>query len=228
MPDPMSLAHAVSTAAGVVAGLIRERLATRAGSFPLTRANYRVKMAEALTEYLASDKPITSYKSRVNRAMLEAFSSAFYIGYEETSGSLVDVDPDADAWLTSRQNTELGYIGELFAALKVARDEFWHGEIDADDLRALVAARVNGYSNTLEAVYNAGRMWGAKNKMLTWHLGSTHEHCDTCARLNGQSHRARWFVARNLIPRRPGAAMECGGYQCGCYFTDKDGNRFTL
>lgn len=204
-------------------------LAELQGAYSTIRSVYRSDIAQAMTEYLASDKPSTSYKSRFNRAMLEAFSGAFYKGYEETASGLDDVDPDADAWLTGRQNSELGFIAELFASLKAARDEFWRGEIDADDLRLLIQQRVNGYASSLDAVYNAGRMWGAKNRMLIWHLGSTKEHCKTCDRLNGARHRARWFVARNYIPRRPGASMDCGGYQCGCYFTDaKTGEVFTL
>lgn len=201
-------------------------LAELADSFPVTRSNYRAQIAQAMTEYLASDKPSTAYKSRFNRAMLESFSSGFYTGYEETSGG-ADSDPDADSWLTNRQNAELGYIGELFAALKLARDQFWRGEIDANDLRLLVQQRVNGYASSLEAVYNAGRMWGMKNSMLTWHLGHT-EHCNTCKSLAGKSHRAKWYLSNNYIPRKPGASMDCGGYQCQCYLTDKTGAMVTL
>lgn len=231
MPDKQAAIASLSSAleaASAFADALYGPLALKQGDYPVIRANYRAEIAQAMTEYLASDKPSTSYKSRFNRAMIESFSSAFYTGYAETSGSLEDVDPEADQWLTSRQNTELGYIGELFVSLKAARDEFWRGEIDADDLRELVGMRVNGYANSLEAVYQAGRMWGAKNKMLTWHLGRTQEHCQTCTRLDGKAHRAKWFLARNYIPRRPGASMECGGYQCQCYFTDREGNTFTL
>lgn len=220
------------TARDELAGLIQQArgvLAELEIAFAVTRSVYRSAIAQAMTEYLSTDKPSTSFKARFNRAMIEAFSAAFYRGYEETAGGLDDVDPDADAWLTSRQNSELGFIAELFVSLKAARGEFWRGELDSNDLRLLVQQRVNGYAASLDAVYNAGRMWGARNKMLIWHLGRTKEHCKTCARLNGARHRARWFVARNLIPRRPGASMDCGGYQCGCYFTDAaTGEVFTL
>lgn len=215
------LAQLLQQASGVLAEL--------QGSYPTIRAVYRSNIAQAMTEYLASDKPSTSYKARFSRAMSDAFLDGFKRGYEETAGSLEDVDPEAYAWLASRQDAELGYIAELFVSLKAARDEFWRGEMDANDLRLLVQQRVDGYAASLDAVYNAGRMWGAKNRLIIWHLGHTKEHCKTCARLNNARHRAKWFIARNYIPRRPGAAMECGGYQCGCYFTDAvTGEMFTL
>jgi hypothetical protein len=91
-----------------------------------------------------------------------------------------------------------------------------------------VNERADGYTRTVAALYNAGQMHAKRNKMLTWHLGNTEKHCVDCSKLNGKSHKASWYLARNFIPRQPGASMECFGVHCDCRLTDKDCNEVTI
>lgn len=51
------------------------------------------------------------------------------------------------------------------------------------------------------------------------------QHCETCASLNGTRHRMSWFVERDYIPQKPGAAMDCGGWRCQCTLVDTEGNQ---
>lgn len=196
--------------------------------FSTIRADYRATIADQMTQYLASDARSTAYKSAYKKSVNESFPAAFYRGYQDAGGDAEEVDAGADDWLTARTAAELGFVDEMFTALKSLRDQFVHGEVDAQDLRDEVANRTDGYTATLESVYSAGKMWAAKNQMLTWHLGATKEHCTDCARLDGQAHRAKWYLAHDFIPGKPGAALECGGYLCKCSLEDGQGNRVTL
>ena len=116
-------------------------------------------------------------------------------------------------------NEELGYLDDLFASLRDLR-----GTVDAD---AEAQLRADGYAATLDAVYAEGILRGKKNQMLTWHYGDT-DHCDTCAKLDEQRHSAKWYVQRDYIPRKPGAAMDCGGYRCQCYLETDAGEIITI
>ena len=106
--------------------------------------------------------------------------------------------------------------------------------MDKAALKDETAGRVEGYLSTLDSVYNMGLLFANKNQVLWWRLGPTEKHCENksgstgCASLDGKSHTAKWYIARDLIPGRPGAAQTCGGYQCQCYFENKAGDRVTL
>lgn len=199
----------------------------KARSVDAIRADYRRAIIGAMTDYVTSHDRATAYKSIYKKAATEVLPEAFYTGYADAGGDRNKVDTDADEWLTARMNQEIGFIDDLFVSLKQLRDQFWAEEITAGDLRDEVANRAEGYTATFDAVYNAGAMWGDKNQMLMWQYGDT-EHCDTCQKLNGQSHKAKWYLARDYIPRKPGAAMDCGGYRCQCVLLNKDGDEVTL
>jgi hypothetical protein len=158
--------------------------------------------------------------------MSDAFLSAYEVAYTD-GGAELPLDEDALEWLAARQDAELGHIKELFATLKDMRAQYRAKEITTADVKAEIERRRDGYSATLDSVYVTGKMYAQKNKMVTWQYGET-EHCDTCASLNGKRHRAKWFIARDYIPRKPGAAMDCGGYRCQCSLLDDKGKEITL
>jgi hypothetical protein len=88
--------------------------------------------------------------------------------------------------------------------------------------------KADGYVSTVLSIYNAAVLLAKKNQMLTWNLGETEKHCDTCLKLDGGSHRASWYIGHDYIPRKPGASMDCKGYNCDCSLTDKDGEEVTI
>lgn len=81
----------------------------------------------------------------------------------------------------------------------------------------------------VDAIYTLEGMGYAEargNVMVTWVLGETEDHCYTCAWLNGQRHRLRWFISRGYIPRQNGSStLECEGWQCRCSLVDDNGAR---
>lgn len=182
-------------------------------------AAYNDAIIESLMKYFEGGS-LASSRSAFRRAAVEALGGAFDLGYGDGGGEL-PVDGDALDWLNARIEQELGFIGTVFEQAKQLKKD-----AEADTF-TWATERAAGYVATVSALYNAGLMWAKKNQMLTWVYGDT-DHCATCQELNGQKHRASWYISRDYIPRKPGASMDCGGYRCMCSLVDQSGNEVTI
>jgi hypothetical protein len=170
-----------------------------------TNAEYHDEITQALIDYFEGAS-ITTSRNAMKRAMIQAFGDAFDAGWIEGGGTL-PIDEDAMSWLEDRLNQEAMNIDGLFLQAKELRklgEEF--------DYFTWLTARADMYTQSAASVHNAARLL-ANN---------------TCQKLNGQRHRASWYIERNYIPGKPGASMDCGGFRCRCFLTDKDGNRVTI
>lgn len=183
------------------------------------RNEYWAIIYDAVHDYLTGNQPVTSFRNDMKKGAADAFIGAAEKGYEAGGGEL-PMDDETLTWLGGEQTAEFGHIDDLFARLK----EEW----DGIDPIAEAFARADGYAGHLDAIYGEAKMRGGKNIMLTWHLGNTEKHCDTCRELDGNSHKISWYIDRNYIPRKPGAGMDCSGYNCDCTLTDKNGNEYTI
>lgn len=183
---------------------------------------YHDAITRALVDYFAGGGSVTAPRNSFKRATVVAFTDAFFLGYMDGGGDVETSDDEINAWLDTRINQEFGYIDSVFQQAKQLRKE------EGEDYFAWITARADAYTATLAGVYNSGMLFAKKNQMLVWRLGQTEKHCKTCASLNGKRHRASWYIAHDYIPRKPGAAMECGGYNCDCRLEDADGKEITL
>lgn len=182
---------------------------------------YHDAITQALTRYFEGSS-ITGPRNQFKQAMIQAFGDAFDLGWTNAGQELPVDNEDALSWLEARLNQEAGYIDGLFVQAKELRKD------KEADFFAWATARADAYTATLQSIYNAAVMFAKGNMMLTWQLGNTEKHCSTCAKLDGGSHRASWYIARDYIPRKPGAAMDCGGYNCDCSLVDPKGNSVTI
>lgn len=188
------------------------------------RGEYWATVYDVVDEYLNSSAAVTAYKSRMKRAMVEAFTNAGNIAWEDGGGSL-PLSPDADAWLTSKINAELGYIDNTFETLRLLRKE------EAPEGIAHVAIhqafqRADLYANTLDLVYSTIKVLAAGSKMLTFTGEDGAESCGDCKRYKNKRHRASWWVAHDAIP--PNRNFECHGYRCSHVLITDDGQLFTI
>lgn len=190
------------------------------GGVPAITARYNNEIIAALTAFFEGGS-VTAPRNRFNAAMVEAFNSAFDTGWIDGGGDF-PLDDKARTWLINRVGEESAHIVSLFEQARELRK-------DAEfDFFAWSTNRADAYSSSVLSVYNAAVMLVKGNGMLTWHLGDTEKHCGTCLSLNGGSHHASWYIDRDYIPRKPGAAMDCGGWNCDCSLTDKAGNVVTI
>jgi hypothetical protein len=193
-----------------------------AGDLPSVNATYHDAISEILAGYFEDGGSVTGPRNAMKRAAATGFLDAFELGWTENGGEL-PMEEDALAWLDARLNQEFGYIDGLFEQAKQLRKEE-----DADTF-GWSNERADSYTATLQAIYNAGAMWAKASRVGIWELGNTEKHCATCSKLNGKAHKLSWYLARNYIPRQPGAAMDCGGYHCDCRIKDKKtGEEITL
>ena len=214
----------LQAAIGAVAAYAAQRYGLKATipdtyEYDVIRAAYTDTLFEAFIGYASSGGAVTKWKNAAKRAIVEAFPDAFNRAHEEAGAD--ETDDDDEKWLTGRMNEELGHLDGVFAWLKQARGEETITETD-------IEARVEQWAQGLDSVFSEALLRAKKNQSLEWHLGETEIHCETCARLNGQRHTAKWYLARYYIPGKPGAAMDCGGWRCLCFLTDKSGETVTI
>lgn len=179
-------------------------------------ARYHDAITQSLTTYLEGGTA-AGPKNSFKKATVEAFGAAWDSGWGKEP-----IDADALAWFNSRVEQELSYIDALFVQAKELRKD-----TENFDPLAWASEKADSYTQTLNSVYNAAKMYAKKNQMLTWRYGDT-EHCETCNSLNGKKHKASWYLSRDYIPGKPGAAMDCGGYRCQCSLLDAEGNAVTI
>ena len=191
------------------------------GTYSGVRDKYYGDVFASVYDFLDTGKRMTSFKNDMRRGMADAFVSAGDIAWSD-GGADLPLDEDALAWLATQQQAEFGFIDVLFGNLKELR------KTEDVDKTATATARAEGYCQKLDYVYTAIKMMAKKNQMLTWRLGNTERHCSTCSQLDGKSHRASWYIAHDYIPRKPGASMDCGGWNCDCSLLTKSGEVFTI
>jgi hypothetical protein len=183
-------------------------------------AAYHDEITQALIAYFEGGS-IAAPKNSFKRATLTAFQDAFDLGYSDGGGEL-PVDAEANAWLEARTQEEFGNVDALFEQAKELRKDKEFAYFD------WVTARADAYSSTAMSVYNSAALMAKKNQMLTWRLGMTETHCSDCSELDGNSHRASWYISHNYIPRKPGSSTACQGFNCDCRLEDSDGNEVTI
>lgn len=190
------------------------------------RQAYEMTVAGVITEYLYTDKArITGFKGQIKREMIESFTLAFDQGYADGGGDPQEKERDDDAWLTAKMNAEIGYIDQLFQQLKELKDE---AKEDPTVLDGEAQRRAEGYARTLDGVYSEGKVRGGKNVMLTFGGEDGDENCNTCKKLKGKRHRAKWWVKRGLTIFRGNQNYECGCWQCWHFLFDDTGKVWTL
>jgi hypothetical protein len=187
--------------------------------YAVIRGNYWSEIYDSVAGYLDSKGAVTGYRNKASIAMSEAFTDTVYTGWQEVGGEM-PLDEDTQAWLSSRIGTEREYIIQMFDRLKAGRETL--------DYAAEGLARADMYAKTLDALFAEAKLRGMKNQMVTWVLGATEKHCDTCARLAGKKHRISYLIQNDYIPRKPGAAMDCNGFNCDCKIVDKQGYEVTI
>lgn len=202
----------------------RQVLELTLAEYSQVRADYWAKIYDAVEEYLLSSSAVTSYKNRLKRAMVEAFTKVGDIAWQD-GGNDLPLGDDANAWLTSRLNAEIGFIDNTFQSLSLLRKEETEETIrDAAIHQAF--ARADGYANTLDGIYSTIKAMSAGAKMLTFVGEDGDESCTDCKRYKNKRKKASWWVANNAIP--PNRDFECHGYRCRHVLVTDSGELFTI
>ncbi len=118
------------------------------------------------------------------------------------------------------EQTELGEEGRKILSIWRAEQRHFLNkfvkEIFAKDfLPQQIANRADMWVNkSLNTMFYQGLRVANKEQRYMWVVDVLKEHCITCLKLNGQIHRMKTYLSRNLLPQA--STLVCGGFNCGC------------
>jgi len=174
--------------------------------------SYRNRMAVAMGESFQDAVHMGYHRNRMAVAMGESFQDAVHMGYQEAGGEL-PLDQDTSAWMSQRIGEERTHIDSLFERLKLVRPA-----ITPEGVEGEASARAQGYSNTLDAMYQEARMRGSRNMTLVFAGMPGKDECPECKAMEGKRHRISWILANDAIPRPGNDYFTCQGYNCHHYW----------
>jgi hypothetical protein len=109
---------------------------------------------------------------------------------------------DISVWRSQQSPFITKFVNELFNEDKVFQPQE-------------IANRADMWVNkSLNRIYFEGLRAANKEQRFMWVIDPQKEHCVTCLKLNGQIHRMKVYISKNLLPQS--SALVCGGYKCGC------------
>lgn len=193
------------------------------GDYSAIRGEYWAKVYDVVYGYLSSANAITQYKNTHKRAMLEAFADAANQGWADgfpMDKEVPPMDETAREMITVEQNAESANIDVLWARLSELRKD---GEFDPI---SEAYARADGYSKTLDRIYNEFKTRAAGATMLTFVGDDGAESCADCKKYKGKRHKASWWVSHNAVP--PNRDFVCKGYRCMHVLVNDRGELFTI
>lgn len=160
-----------------------------------------------------------SHKALIRTMAMDAFSEGMREGGIADPKSWMDdyERESVKAWI----NDQVSYVDNFADAVAAAKS--------ADERKAILA-RVDLWVDALRSLGTQGEMSAKGNLPGTWEYDPNKEHCKahdgrvSCAWLNGQRHRLKWFLGKGYIPQEKGSqTLGCGGWRCGCKIEGDDG-----
>lgn len=188
-------------------------------NYAQVRDAYYQDIFSEIFDYLDGSGSISTFKNDIKKSMLDKFTQAAETGWVD-GGSDLPMDKAVDEWLTAMMNGEVGHIDLLFQTLKQLRSD---GEVDKT---AEAQRRADGYTQTLDMIYNHAKIAAAGSKMLTFVGDDGKESCTDCKRYKNKRKKASWWAKNDAIP--PNRNFECKGYNCHHALVDDEGNVWTL
>lgn len=187
-------------------------------------AEYRERIAATMQGYLDSERTIVSFRNDMRRTTNDAYLLAAVAGWVDGGGDGPMPDTLTE-YVNQQVDAQFTFIDDVFAKLKELRKSGTQ-----DEQVAYIEGRVDGYTASIQGIYDHARVSTDLEIMLTFDGpdGSKDSVCQktggTCVKLKGQTHPAKWWIDNDLIPYRGNPAMDCGGWNCRHFLRDKDGN----
>lgn len=183
---------------------------------PEIQDEYNTRLYSVMDDYTATERPITAFRNAFKRVVYEGFFEAGQAGWID-AGATGLIPDSLTEYINGRFERETEYIDDLWQQLRELRKTG-----DMDEIANQIKARADGYTATLEGVYNYAMMLGGKERPGKWVYGDT-DHCETCNDLNGQIHPLSWYIGNNFIPRQAGSqTLACRGFRCQCQVIDPE------
>ena len=179
--------------------------------FTEARADFGARMTNIIKRYWKYGSRGGNIEVKLKKLVSDSLTTAYYEGAKAAGFDPKNFNDEMSQQVDDLIFEQFNYLTKFIADIKDAKEN--------KDLQAKTLDRVKWWKQTILSAKFQGDAYANQNKVVTWHLGTTVEHCNTCVELDGQSHPIKWFVERNYIPGKPGAAMDCQGFQCDCKWT---------
>lgn len=199
--------------------LIPSREMKASDNYGSIRDGLWIAIYDSIYDYLNGDMTIASARNKMTLALSEAYISSADIAYQDGGGTL-PLDEDTAAYANGELQAQLGFADSLFATLKGLKKE---GDYNANNE---ASDHADGYTKSLDALYNGVKVNAAGNTMLTFTGNDGKESCKDCSQYKGQRHKASWWISHNAVP--PNRNFICGGWNCEHFLVDDNGKEFTI
>jgi hypothetical protein len=187
-------------------------------------AEYRERVSSTMQDYMDSDRNIVSFRNSMRRLTNDSYLLAAVAGWVDGGGD--GPMPDSlTEYVNQQVEAQFTFIDDVFAKLKELRKSG-----TADEQAAYIEGRADGYTASIQGIYDYARVMAAADILLTFDGpdGSPTSVCSktggTCVKLKGQTHPASWWIERNLVPYRGNVNFDCQCWNCRHSLFDKDGN----
>lgn len=215
----MALAYAASIGGKVSASLLRDLGAFK--SVDDVVSEFEVALSERVVDVFNAESSVGDL-SRSMRTMVRVYGRMAYTegmregGVDDPEKEISDEDEAEIAkWIAGQLEHVAGFAQ---AAGDTRKSD------NRRDAQAAVLARFDMWLQSLRDIGSRGKASAMSDRMVTWKLGATEDHCPTCSRLNGSRHRLSWFMARGYRPQENGSeSLACGGWRCECVLIDDKG-----
>ncbi len=154
----------------------------------------------------------------LRRLVKNAIADAYVEGLAEGDVSADEMSDDDALMIIELGDRQLEHVTNFVRDIRDAKN-------DKAAQRDILDRRLDLWTASVESAGAQGIASAKSNTMGTWQYGDS-EHCATCAKLNGQRHRLKWFLSNGYIPREPGSqTLDCGGWACQCKIVDERGRQ---
>jgi phage portal protein BeeE len=158
------------------------------------------------------------FQTGMERAIDREFRAAFVEGVQRGGIAVADLTDDERNRLDELVSGEKQHIDDLSHYIYRNRKE--RGKFNT------IRTRVDGWVARYLQVKEVGFMIAKGAEPLLWRFDPRKEHCRSCAALNGQVRRAKYWLESGISPKSP--RLECFGIHCGCnYVVPPEGTRLS-
>jgi len=172
------------------------------------RGRYRAQIRDAIFSYNEKDVGYRETSEFVHSLMRSYFRKAYLKGMEAQAGSTkftgsYQLTQEQNQWITSAADEEAGFFEKFMKDLRYKRTGK-KGKMDWED-------RVEMYAQTLDGVYDAGKVSALGELILIDWVLHPAEHCEGCVYLSEQSP----FTKSNIPATPRDGSTQCRS-NCKC------------
>lgn len=185
-----------------------------------TKEEYCERLQKAFREGWYGFDDISVFIDEVERMAGAFLYAAFLQGFEAEGIKPDELTVTELAIIEQYLAEQIAHLPATAAWLEAGQVQYFNRDgPQGGHSRTAVDARSQMWCNRWNDALNQGRLLGAKDQKLMWHLGPT-EHCSDCLSYDGRVYRASTWARWDIRPQH--SSLACHGYNCQCRLVSTD------